>query len=245
MVAGFSPSQWVLGYQPSLAGDLLSDAVHPSHFGGNTSFEDMLNKRHSAKKALLDADADRRLRRALQMKYKGTNSEYSLGQRVWFWRDARWLSPAHVVMKEYHQDTDTPQVSVYWLAFKTQLIRCAPHHIRADVKGMDHALDDTQLALNTVRQLRSRGVTRYYDLHRLNRQNLADVRISQSIVPGGACGAFPPSTASGSMQGKLVQDGVTAGAPSLHSSICHPQTLPELHHKDGCLHAGSPRRGRS
>ena len=40
---------------------------------------------------------------------------------------------------------------------------------------MDHALDDTQLALNTVRQLRSRGVTRYYDLHRLNRQHLADV----------------------------------------------------------------------
>ena len=183
MVAGFSPSQWVLGYQPSLAGDLLSDAMHPSHFGGNASFEDMLNKRHSAKKALLDADADRRLRRALQMKYKGTNAEYSLGQRVWFWRDARqpdlvkirWLGPAHVVMKEYQQDTDTPQVSVYWLAFKTQLIRCAPHHIRADVKGMDHALDDTQLALNTVRQLRSRGVTRYYDLHRLNRQHLADV----------------------------------------------------------------------
>ena len=169
MVAGFSPSQWVLGYQASLAGDLLSDAVHPSHFGGNASFEDMLNKRHSAKKALLDADADRRLRRALQMKYKGTNAEYSLGQRVWFWRDARqpdlvkirWLGPAHVVIKEYQQDTDTPQVSVYWLAFKTQLIRCAPHHIRADVKGMEHAIDDAQLALNTVRQLRSRGVTRY------------------------------------------------------------------------------------
>ena len=30
-VAGFSPSQWVLGYQPSLAGDLLSDATQPAH----------------------------------------------------------------------------------------------------------------------------------------------------------------------------------------------------------------------
>ena len=37
MVAGFSPSQWVLGYQPSIAGDLLSDVAHPSHFGGNAS----------------------------------------------------------------------------------------------------------------------------------------------------------------------------------------------------------------
>ena len=40
IVAGFSPSQWVLGYQPSLAGD-LSDAVQPSHFGGNASLEDI------------------------------------------------------------------------------------------------------------------------------------------------------------------------------------------------------------
>ena len=79
-------------------------------------------------------------------------------------------------MKEYKQDeSGTSQVSVYWLAFKTQLIRCAPHHVRADVKSLDHALDDTPGALNTVRQLRSRGVTRFYDLNRANRQNLADV----------------------------------------------------------------------
>ena len=48
-------------------------------------------------------------------------------------------------------------VSVYWLAFKSQLIRCAPHYVRADVKSFNHAIDDTQKALNTVRQLRSRG----------------------------------------------------------------------------------------
>ena len=59
--------------------------------------------------------------------------------------------------------------------FKTQLIRCAPRHVRADVKSLGHALDDTQSALNTVRKLRSRGVTRHYDLNQANRQNLADV----------------------------------------------------------------------
>ena len=67
------------------------------------------------------------------------------------------------------------KLSVYWLAFKSQLIRCAPHHVRADVKSLNHAIDDTQLALNTVRQLKSRGVTRFYDLNRVDRQNLADV----------------------------------------------------------------------
>ena len=177
-VAGFSPSQWVLGYQPSLAGDLFSDATQPAHFGGNQTFEDMLSKRPGC------TDADRRLRRALTLKYKGTNAEYALGQQVWFWRDARqpdlvkirWLGPAQVVMKERRPpaEADGP-VSVYWLAFKSQLIRCAPHHVRADVKSFNHAIDDTQKALNTVRQLRSRGVTRFYDLQRTNRQNLADV----------------------------------------------------------------------
>ena len=88
-VAGFSPAQWVLGYQPQLSGDLLSDSFQPVHFGGNPDFEDLLNKRHAAKKALLEADTDRRLRRALGMKYKGTNTEYQLGQKVWFWRDAK------------------------------------------------------------------------------------------------------------------------------------------------------------
>ena len=113
-VAGFSPTQWVLGHQPGMAGDLLSEHTQAPHFGGNSTFnfEDALTKRQAAKKALIDADADRRLRRALSLKYKGVNAEYSLGQKVWFWRDAkqpdlvkiRWLGPAQVVMKEYKQD---------------------------------------------------------------------------------------------------------------------------------------------
>ena len=183
-VAGFSPSQWVLGFQPQLGGDLLSDTFQPVHFGGNPNFEELLTKRHAAKKALLDADTDRRLRRALGMKYKGINTEYQLGQKVWFWRDAkqtdlvkiRWLGPAHVVMKEFKEpERPDSQVSVYWLSFKTQLIRCAPHHVRPDVKNIAHSLEDTQEALNQIRQLRSRGVSRYYDLHKLNRRNLIDV----------------------------------------------------------------------
>lgn len=48
----------------------------------------------------------------------------ALGQKVWFWRDAkqpdlvkiRWLGPAQVVIKEYKKDdTENPQVNVYWL----------------------------------------------------------------------------------------------------------------------------------
>ena len=133
-------------------------------------------------KALVEADADRRLRRALGAKYKGLNAEYALGQQVWFCRDQRqpdlvkirWLGPAQVVMKEYTKEGENRRPHVYWLAYKTQLIRCAPHHVRADVKSVGHVLDDVQKALNSVRQLRSRGVTRCYDLHKLNKHDIVD-----------------------------------------------------------------------
>ena len=39
-VAGFSPSQWVLGYQPHVPGDLLSDGLGPQHLGSRTSWLD-------------------------------------------------------------------------------------------------------------------------------------------------------------------------------------------------------------
>lgn len=42
-------------------------------------------------------------------------------------------------------------------------------------KNTQHILDDVQKALNTVRSLKSRGVTRFYDLYRLNKQELHDV----------------------------------------------------------------------
>ena len=62
------------------------------------------------------------------------------------------------------------------LAYKTQLIRAAPHHhVRGDILGPEHVLDDLQTALNHVRQLKSRGVTRCYDLLKVNRQRLEEV----------------------------------------------------------------------
>ena len=61
-------------------------------------------------------------------------------------------------MKEYKADAEGQQrVHVYWLAYKTQLIRRAPHHVRTDIKSIGHALDDAQQALSTVQQLRYVG----------------------------------------------------------------------------------------
>ena len=184
-VAGFSPSQWVLGYQPELS-HLLDANLNPAQLAGsNETFESNLEKRTAAKIALTTADADNKLRRALGRRYQGQNKEHKLGEKVWFWRDARqgmlnkirWLGPAHVVMREEHipAGSTKPQVKTYWLSYKTQLIRAAPHHVRGDILGPEHVLDDLQSALNHVRQLKSRGVTRCYDLLKVNRQRLEEV----------------------------------------------------------------------
>ena len=107
-VAGFSPAQWVIGYQPAFPGDLLAEGLNPSHLGGNLSFERVLEKRSTAKQALVKADTDQRLRRALLRRYAGSNTLLEPGQACFYWRDARhadlvkirWLGPATVILRE-------------------------------------------------------------------------------------------------------------------------------------------------
>ena len=88
-VAGYSPSQWAIGYQPGFPGDLLAEGLNPGHLDGTMSFEKHLEKRAAAKYALVKADVDRRLRRALLRRYAGTNTLLEPGQTCFYWRDAR------------------------------------------------------------------------------------------------------------------------------------------------------------
>ena len=64
--------------------------------------------------------------------------------------------------------------SFYWLAYKTQLIRCSPHHVRADFTAADMQLADAQEARREVESLRSRGVSRFLDLNKVNKRQHAD-----------------------------------------------------------------------
>lgn len=47
--------------------------------------------------------------------------------------------------------------------------------MRGDILGPEHVIDDLQSALNHVRQLKSRGVTRCYDLLKVNKQRPEEV----------------------------------------------------------------------
>ena len=180
-VAGFTPAQWVVGYQPAFPGDLLAEGLNPSHLGGNRSFEEVLAKRSTAKQAIVKADTDRRLRRALLRRYAGSNTLLEPGQACFYWRDARhadlvkirWLGPATVVLRE--DDPSTGKPHLYWIAHGTQLLRCAPHHVRADFRTADTVLGGLVEARRLIGQLKSRGVTRYLDLERVNKRNIEDV----------------------------------------------------------------------
>lgn len=64
-VAGYSPSQWLLGKVPRLPGGLMQEELAPAHLGGHDQFEQLLQQRAAAKRALISADLDAKLRRAL------------------------------------------------------------------------------------------------------------------------------------------------------------------------------------
>ena len=179
-VAGFSPSQWLLGHQPQLAGDLLSDNLGPNHLSGSLGFEEALKRRAAARMAITQAETDRKLRRALLRKYKSQFGPLQLGQSCFYWRDARaadlvkirWHGPARVVMIE-HDEKGRPRL--YWLAHRTQLIRAAPHHVRSNFEELNIGLHGLEAARREVAGLKSRGVTRFLDLSRSNRQEINDV----------------------------------------------------------------------
>ena len=138
-ISGYSPSQWLFGYQPQVNGFLTSDQITPVHLAGGHSFEDVLIRRNAAKSALQQADTDHRFRRALLRRYAGAIIRFAVGQTYFFWRDAqqadlvkiRWRGSTKVLIIK---DDEQGNVSTYWICHKTQLLRCAPHHCRPDFR---------------------------------------------------------------------------------------------------------------
>eukprot|EP00435_Cladocopium_sp_Y103_P051490 s1436_g16.t1 len=56
-----------------------------------------------------------------------------------------------------------------------QLLRAAPHHVRPNFVDLQVGIDGLQAARHAIAGLKSRGVTRFLDLGRLNRRNIDDV----------------------------------------------------------------------
>ena len=76
------------------------------------------------------------------------------------------------------EDDDEGKPLTYWVAHGTQLLRCAPHHVRGDFRhgaAAETAIGGLEEARRSVASLKSRGVTRFMDLNRLNKRTLDDV----------------------------------------------------------------------
>ena len=114
-------------------------------------------------------------------------------------------------MVEYSKD-DKPEL--YWLSYKTQLIRCSPHHVRADFTAADTQLADAQEARREVATLRSRGMTRFLDLDKVNKRHhpdeLNDDEMASGSEPdddaGGGDDLQPPSRRQRTTYDMIPQD---------------------------------------
>ena len=99
MLNDFSSHQLVFGKNPNLPG-IMSDKL-PALEGTTSSeiFAQHLNTLHEARRAYIQTDANKRLRRALRTKVRAAEQIYQNGDTVFYKREGkeRWLGPASVV----------------------------------------------------------------------------------------------------------------------------------------------------
>ena len=172
-IGGFSPTQWVLGYQPRLPGSLLEEGLNYSHLSPTEAFQAKLDSRSLAAASVIKADNDHRLRRALLRQHRGDPPPLHVGQRCYYWREAagvgpriRWKGPATVVLIE----SDAQQrPNVYWLIHGSALIRAAPEHVRPDFEHATLAAAPPSLH-QLVQDVQNRGTTTFSDLVRTHRK---------------------------------------------------------------------------
>ncbi|CAE7831349.1 unnamed protein product, partial [Symbiodinium microadriaticum] len=174
-VGGFSPTQWVLGYQPNIPGSLLDSNVNYSYLDPTEAFQHKMQCRVRAATAVVKADNDLRLRRALLRQHRGNPPRMVVGQKCFYWREAagtgpriRWKGPATVVLVESQRGPEHPP-TVYWLVHGSALIRAAPEHVRPDLES-DTLAADTAALHTMVRHVQNRGTTVYLDLFKTNKK---------------------------------------------------------------------------
>ena len=94
------------------------------------------------------------------------------------------------------EDDDDGRPRVYWIGHKTQLLRCAPHHVRPEIgRSTSTLIGDLQVAKDMLQALKSRGVTRYSDLTIKNKRNIDDVDSGDEMMDDGdSDDDHPPST---------------------------------------------------
>ena len=99
---GYSSHQLVFGGNPNLPN--IMNIKLPALQGTTSSevFAEHLNALHAARKAFIQAEADERIKRALQNKVRASEHVFENGDRVFYKREEkeRWLGPGKVVFQD-------------------------------------------------------------------------------------------------------------------------------------------------
>ena len=179
-IKGFSATQWAMGLNPRVPGVLMDSDLTVAQLNPSLAMEEKLRNQQRAAHAVIEADNDVRLRRALLRQHQANQFVYEVGQQVFYWRDApggagpklRWRGPAVIVMVE--PGKTGPTNNTYWLTHGTTLLRVSGEHLRPH---LDH--QDTQDPMSRAKQaldaVRGRSTTLYIDLDKSNKRKRTEV----------------------------------------------------------------------
>ena len=93
------------------------------------------------------------------------------------------LTPLQSYVVTCHIGTPIRSLNLCW-----QLLRCAPHHVRQDFRSVETSIGGLEAARQAVASLKSRGVTRFTDLSRLNKRNIDEVDDDEEAMDDGSDG---------------------------------------------------------
>ncbi|CAE7563942.1 TY1B-PL [Symbiodinium natans] len=170
-VEGFSPFQHVFGRDLRVPGMISSDydpVINSSLAQGESVFERRMELRKAARRAFLDADAENKLRKAMEHRNRPERGPFSEGQLVYFWRKSRfetrhhWHGPAVVIGKSGS--------SKVWVAKGTKVYRCCPEQLRSlspEQEAMIRLLPADMVHVRN--EVSAKGAGNFYDLSMLDK----------------------------------------------------------------------------
>ena len=258
--AGYTPSQWVMGFMPEDKTSIFSCdfdenmGVHQNlvsmeedESGSQDVFQKQLLLRQFAKQAYMEADSCQKIRKSLLRKSVPMRGPYQPGDLVSFLKKDRWLGPARVLANEGRSSLWLVHNGVTVLVAETacrpatgqeilkkHILELRPSRKRKRMLYLDELDDDPtpfDEDLVSAQNLRDPGQSPYADLQ--------DDDSGRSVAP--RLGA--PGT-SNSLQGGLFQPGVLPVPPGLPAQALGPPPGLELPEEmDGDPEVSSPAAG--
>ena len=176
-IKGYTPNQWQFGANH---GRISSFLRFDGHLPWDSQREDLdfeasLKKEAAARKLFIEADAQRRLQRALRGQSRPLR-EYSMGQLVYYYRRdrkegtrvaGRWHGPGRVLCHEKTSEqhlTNHPG-SIVWVSHAGFLLRCSPEQLRPvthDVQQIDMQINGASVFETMYKTLRRQQ--KFHDL---------------------------------------------------------------------------------